>query len=201
LWDLTNYVNNYHNRFAILDGVSSKYGAVFLFTNLKMISFWSQHVVFKKIIKGFAWWKLYLLTWLYTYNGMANIKVKVLQVETSQTAAASTLTPRNSSEKYHSCSLRVRNNKTSTEHVSTILFNTTYERRYTKTHYNFPFFFFTVVSKKESFSFTGLAEGFTVPYISKASALRDQLQSWFTWHKYLLTKYKHGSVEFWGTHL
>ena len=34
-----------------------------------------------------------------------------------------------------------------------------------------------------------------MPNILKASALRDQLQSWFTRHKYLLTKYKHRSVE------
>ena len=41
----------------------------------------------------------------------------------------------------------------------------------------FLFFFFNVISKKESFSFTGLAEGLTMPNNLKASALRDQLQS------------------------
>ena len=51
-----------------------------------------------------------------------------------------------------------------------------YERGYTKNDYNIPFFF-NVISKKESFSFTGLAEGLTMPNNLKASALRDQLQS------------------------
>jgi hypothetical protein len=39
------------------------------------------------------------------------------------------------------------------------------------------FLFLLPFKKKGSFSFTGLAEGLTVPNILKTSALRDQLQS------------------------